>query len=112
MDLILGLLYALIGQVVIFFQLQGPLKWKWCADYRIELAALGFPVTLLLMASVRHLAIAFNGTIWPSRLLGFAVGMIVFTGLASLVFGEGLTSKTLVCLGLSICIVLVQVLWK
>jgi multidrug transporter EmrE-like cation transporter len=55
---------------------------------------------------------AYDGEKWPSRLLGFAIGAIVFTVMSWSWFREPLTLKTLVCLGLSVCIMLIQVFWK
>jgi multidrug transporter EmrE-like cation transporter len=55
---------------------------------------------------------AFNGEIWPSRLIGFSIGAIVFTILSWSVFGETLTLKTLACLVLALGILLIQFFWK
>ena len=44
------------------------------------------------------LFIAFDGVIWPGRLLGFAMGMLTFAVCANVYLGEGLTTKTIVSL--------------
>jgi multidrug transporter EmrE-like cation transporter len=56
--------------------------------------------------------IAFNGQMWPSRLIGFSVGAVVFTWLSWLIFKEPLTLKTIVCLILAIGILIIQLFWK
>jgi multidrug transporter EmrE-like cation transporter len=44
--------------------------------------------------------------------MGFAIGAIVFTFMSWSWFREPLTVKTLICLGLALCIMLVQIFWK
>jgi hypothetical protein len=64
------------------------------------------------MESVKHMVTYFDGQLWPSRLIGFAVGTIVFTFMSMLWFDEPITTKTCVCLSLSVLILLVQLFWK
>ena len=73
---------------------------------------MGIPISWLFMNSVRHFVIAFDGTIWPSRLIGFTIGIFVFTVMAQLLFAEGLNSKTWVCLLLGLAILVIQLVWK
>jgi hypothetical protein len=54
----------------------------------------------------------FGGQIWPSRLIGFALGIMVFTAMSIGLFKEHMTPKTGICLGLSFSIVLRQLFWK
>jgi multidrug transporter EmrE-like cation transporter len=49
---------------------------------------------------------------WPGRLIGFGIGVIVFTIMSWLLFKEHPTPKTLVCLGLAFTIVILQIFWK
>lgn len=112
MHLILGFLYGLIAQTLTFIQLQGPLKWEFAKENRNWLILMGLPISWLFMNSVKHFVIAFDGTIWPSRLIGFTIGMIVFTIMAQIIFSEGLSLKTISCLALSILILIIQLFWK
>jgi hypothetical protein len=52
------------------------------------------------------------GEIWPGRVIGFCIGNTIFAILTYLFMNEGLNTKTLICLGLSVVIILIQVLWK
>jgi hypothetical protein len=110
--LLKGLLYGLVAQVLTFIQLQGPLKWPAFKQYQHWLPLAGVPIAWLFMRSVQEFVIAFNGTIWPSRLIGFAVGIIVFSVMSVYVFEESLTLKTGVCVFLGISILVIQLLWK
>ena len=75
-------------------------------------ACMGIPISILYLASVKHLVAHFDGQLWPSRLLGFATGAIIFTVMSYTWFGEPLTGKTLTCLFLAVCIMLIQIFWK
>ena len=112
MNFILGLLFGIAAQVFTFIQLQGQFKFQWMKDNPIYMALMGFPLSLLYIASVRYMVAHFEGNMWPSRLLGFATGAIVFTIMSWAWFKEPLTLKTLVCLGLAVCIMLIQLFCK
>jgi hypothetical protein len=109
---VLGVLYGIIGQVISFIQLQAGIKWGWTDKFGWALMFLGLPISWSFMKSVHHFIQAFNGEIYPSRILGFAVGIVVFGVMGWVLFKEGITPKTAVCLLLSLVIILIQVLWK
>jgi multidrug transporter EmrE-like cation transporter len=73
---------------------------------------MGVPISLLFMYSVKNMVEAYDGAIWPSRLIGFGIGVVVFTFMSHYLFREPLTTKTLTCLGLGVCIILIQLFWK
>lgn len=73
---------------------------------------MGIPISLLFMQSVKHFVIFADGAIYPSRLIGFSIGIIVFVSMATLLFKEPLTLKTILCLVLSFGIILIQVYMK
>lgn len=113
MNFIIGFLYGLMAQILTFIQLQGQFRWEWFKQHPYMVAAImGFPISLLYLQSVKHLVAHFDGQLWPSRLLGFAIGAIVFTIMSWGWFKEPLTLKTLICLGLALCIMGVQLFWK
>lgn len=73
---------------------------------------MGIPISILFMYSVKNMVMAFDGQMWPSRLIGFSIGAMVFTWLSWSVFNEPITTKTLVCLLLSAAILIIQLVWK
>lgn len=112
MNLLKGFIYGLIAQVITFLQLQGQLKYDILKNNTWFVVLLGLPISYLFMISVRHFVDAYDGQIWPSRLIGFGIGVVVFTLMSHWLFKEPLTPKTLVCLGLGTLIVLIQIIWK
>jgi multidrug transporter EmrE-like cation transporter len=112
MNFILGLLYNIFAQILTFIQLQGQFKFQWMKDNPLVLAAFGFPLSFIYIKSVKHMVAHFDGNMWPSRLIGFATGAVVFTVMSWAWFREPLSLKTLICLGLAVCIMCIQLFMK
>jgi multidrug transporter EmrE-like cation transporter len=112
MNLIKGMLWGLLGQIFSFMQLQGSVKYGWFAKYPILILLSSIPAAWFYIKSVEHLVNAFDGQLWPSRLIGFGIGIMVFVSLSIILFKEPITAKTLVCLGLAASILGVQIFWK
>lgn len=112
MDIFKGIMYGFIAQVITFIQLQGNVKYNWYQKYPILVLGAAIPISWLFIKSVEHLVAAYNGEIWPSRLIGFAIGIITFVWMSYFLFKEPITLKTFICLGLSTLIILVQIFWK
>jgi multidrug transporter EmrE-like cation transporter len=93
-------------------QLQASIKYGWNEKYLWIIMLFGVPNTWFYMQSVSHLITAFQGSLWESRILGFSIGVIVFASMGWLLFGETVSSKTVVSLLLAACIVLIQIYWK
>ena len=106
------MLWGLLGQIFSFMQLQGSVKYGWFAKYPIIILLSSVPAAWFYIKSVEHLVAAFDGQLWPSRLIGFGIGIIVFVSLSIMLFKEPITAKTLVCLGLAASILGVQIFWK
>lgn len=112
MNLLLGMLYGLIAQILTFLQLQGNIKYNWFEKYPILVLSTAIPISYLFIKSVEHLVAYYDGQIWPSRLIGFAIGIIVFGLMSYYLFKEPFSLKTIVCLILGGCILGIQILWK
>jgi len=112
MNIFWGILWGITAQVLTFFQLQGQLKYQWMKDHTWAVILMGIPISFMFMQSVKHFVLAFGGEIWPSRLIGFGIGVIIFTIMSELLFKEPFTLKTGICLFLGTLIILVQLFWK
>ena len=111
--LFLGLLLFLVGQVLAWYQTNGQFISTWIKDHPILIAAIGgIPVGYSYIIATQYAVQAFNGEVWPSRLLGFAMGIIAFTILTLIHLNEGLTLKTITILCLATAVVLIQIMWK
>ena len=105
-------MYGLLGQVGSFMQLQGAMKLGWFPKYFWPVLLMSVPLSWLYIKSVEHFLAAFDGQLWPSRLIGFGLGITIFSIMSHFLFKEPLTPKTLVCIGLGLIIIGIQILWK
>ena len=112
MNIIYGILFGLLGQIGSYLQLQGAMKLGWFPKYFWPVLLMSVPLSWLYIKSVEYFVAAFDGQLWPSRLIGFGLGIVVFSIMSHYLFKEPFSPKTLVCIGLGISIILIQILWK
>ena len=110
--LILCISTFLLVQLITWFQLNGQFFNSWFKDNVFLLCLMGVPISWLYIEATRLGFIAFDGLIWPGRLLGFAAGILTFAICANIFMGEGLTTKTVVSLVLATVLTLIQVFWR
>jgi hypothetical protein len=111
-NLIISIILITISQTLSYIQTQSQFFSKWSRDNPIFMVLLGIPISLLLIYFTKYCSLYFNGQTWPGRLIGFAIGAIVFALLSYFIMNEQFTTKTIICLILSACILLIQILWK
>jgi hypothetical protein len=112
MNIIYGILFGLLGQIGSFMQLQGAMKLGWYPKYFWPVLLMSVPLSWFYIKSVEYFVAAFDGQLWPSRLIGFGLGIFVFSIMSHYMFKEPFTPKTLVCIGLGLTIIALQILWK
>tara|TARA_Y100000114_G_C11752304_1_gene324996 strand:- start:1953 stop:2303 length:351 start_codon:yes stop_codon:yes gene_type:complete len=110
--LITGTLLFLLGQILVWYQINGQFLSEWVKKHPLVMSLLGIPISYVYIVATRDLVIAFNGELWPQRLIGFAVGMIAFAFLTWFHLNQAITLKTGITLMLAFAIVLIQVFWK
>jgi hypothetical protein len=112
MEIVYGILYGLLGQIGSFMQLQGAMKLGWFPKYFWPVLLMSVPLSWLYIKSVEHFITAFDGQLWPSRLIGFGLGITIFSLMSHYLFKEPITPKTLVCICLGLTIIALQIFWK
>ena len=112
MNLFIGILLSILGQVLVFFQVQGTVKYQFLQDHKMWVIIMGMPITWIFMMATKYLVSWSDGVLWPTRLIGFSVGIVVFAILSKVLFGEAISAKTAVCIGLALLIIVVQIFWK
>jgi len=76
------------------------------------MALAGLPIGYLVILASREMVSLYNGETWPNRIIGFSIGVIVFSIMAWWLLKEPMTTKTMICLSLSFVILLIQLFWK
>ena len=112
MNIVWGILWGLAAQVTTFLQLQGPYRYELLRNNPIPVLCMAIPIAWLFTKSTHYFYIASEGQLWPGRLIGFGIGMIVFSLMSYALFKEPMTMKTVMTLILSVIIVCMQVFWK
>ena len=102
----------IFSQAFTFYQLQGHLWNNWIKRNPFLMSVMGIPIGYLVILASREMVELYNGHTWPNRIIGFSVGVMVFTVMAWLILKEPLNLKTLICLFLSCVILLIQLFWK
>jgi hypothetical protein len=111
-SLILGTLLFLLGQILVWYQINGQFFSTWIKERPIIMSLLGIPISYIYIYATQYTVEAFGGNLWPQRLIGFSMGIISFAVLTYLHLNESLTMKTIVTLILAAAILLTQVLWR
>ena len=111
-NLIIAFFLVLLAQVLAYFQLQGQFISPWIINNTALVSLLGFPISYLLIKFTKYSTLGFGGEVWPGRLIGFAVGAIVFAIFSHYFFKEQFTLKTIISLSLATTILFIQIFWK
>lgn len=110
-NIIISTLLFLVAQTLVWFQSYGSISIPWIKNNQWIVYLFAIPITFLFVEGTK-LGFKGFGEAWPLRFIGFAVGILSFSILTNIFFGEGLNAKTIVCIILSIVILLIQVIWK
>ena len=108
-EILFCVLILFFTQIVIWFQLNGQLKWEWFKDNYFLMSLMGIPISYMLLLTTKYGFQGF-GELWPIRLMGFAVGMVIFPIITYMVLGEGITLKTGISITLAGVIMLLQLI--
>lgn len=102
----------IIGQILVWIQVNGPLIWEWAKSWRWALMLLGVPITWLFMEATSLVVQGFGGLFWPGRFISFCAGIFIFTLMTYIFRDEAINLKTAVSLLLAFSLIIVQLFWK
>ena len=108
-DIVWCITIAIFLHIIIWYQLNGQLIWKWFKDNYLLMSLLGIPISYGWM-KFTEIGYEGFGELWPVRFIGFATGMLSFPIMTWLYLGETITLKTLISILLATVIMIVQVI--
>ena len=111
-NLLYGIFFFILAHIGAFIQLNGQFKWDWFKDNEWVIAACGFILSFFYIWGTKYTVQGVEGLLWPSRFIGFGIGMVIYALGVSYFFGEGITTKTAISLGLCLILICIQVFWK
>ena len=109
--ILLSTLFFIFSQILIWYQLNSQLVWKWAESYKSMwlMALLGIPISALMWYCTKIGYVGF-GSLWAVRFMGFATSMMVFPFMTYFYLNEPMTTKVIVCLLLASAIMLLQLI--
>ena len=107
--IILTLVSFLIANILVWYQLNSQLVWKWAEGYKSMwlMSLLGIPISLLFWLCTKWGYIGF-GSLWAVRFMGFATSMLVFPLMTYFYLGEPMTLKVWITILLALIIMILQ----
>ena len=111
-ELLLGIGAFIIAHILTFIQLNGQFIWKSFQKYEWAVALFGAILSFFYIWGTKYTVEGMGGLLWPTRFIGFSIGIIIYALGVGYFFKEGITTKTLVSLSLCIILICIQVLWK
>ena len=111
-NLTYGVLLFFAAHIITWFQLNGQFKWDWFKEHEWVMFLAGVPISVLYVWATKYSVEGMNGLLWPTRFIGFGVGMVIYAIFVSYFFSEGFSPKTIISLLLSLILICIQVLWK
>jgi len=112
LNLLYGILFFFLAHIAAFLQLNGQFKWEWFAKYEWVIALFGIPMSFLYIWGTKYTVQGMEGLLWPTRFIGFGVGIIVYAFMVNYIFNEGFSIKTIISIFLSIALISIQIFWK
>ncbi len=112
MKLWIGIGIFFLGQIFGWYQLNLQRFSDWWKDKPLMSAIImGIPASISFWYAWRMIADE-TGSVWSARFIGSCTGFVVFPILTWFILGESMfTTKTMICLSLSILIILIQIFY-
>ena len=73
--LIQGTLLYFLGQTLVWYQINGQFLNEWIKSNPLVMSLFGIPVSFVYIYATQYCVEAFNGELWPQRLIGLLRGV-------------------------------------
>ena len=111
-NLLYGMLFFLLAHICAFLQLNGQFKWEWFTKYEWVIALCGVPMSFFYIWGTKYTVEGMDGLLWPSRFIGFGIGIVIYAVMVNYFFNEGFSVKTIISILLAIILICIQAFWK
>ena len=76
------------------------------------MALCGIPMSFLYIWGTKYTVEGMDNLLWPTRFIGFGIGIIVYAIMVNYIFSEEFSIKTIISILLSIILICIQAFWK
>jgi hypothetical protein len=109
----IAVLSIILANILVWFQLNGQFKWDWFKNNELLIATIfSLPISWLYIQYQKNAFIVFKESLWSIRLVGFSIGLVVFSIMTWAFSKEVLAMKHLICIGLAFLIIGIQTFVK
>ena len=77
-NLLYGILFFILAHIGAFFQLNGQFRWDWFKNNEWVISACGFILSFFYIWGTKYTVEGIDGLLWPSRFIGFGIGMVIY----------------------------------
>jgi hypothetical protein len=109
-DILMCMVIYGIGNLVVWFQLNGQFKWDFWKDNIVVVGLMGIPISIAFFYATKLSYTGFDGLLWPGRLVAFGISMVSFTFCTWYFLGEVMTLRSIASMILAFVIILLQLI--
>ena len=110
--LLIAFALIIIAQAITYYMVQGQFIFRQLKNNVGAAIIMSIPAAICGFYATRYFVESFQGLLWPARMIGFAVGIIIFSFLTYIHLKELPDSKTIVTMLLAGGIIAIQLFWK
>jgi hypothetical protein len=105
-NIYIAILSIIFANILVWFQLNGQFKWEWFKNNELLIATIfSLPISWLYIQYQKNAFIVLNESLWSIRLIGFSIGLIIFSIMTWVFSKEVLEMKHLICIVLAFLII-------
>jgi hypothetical protein len=109
----IAIINVILANILVWFQLNGQFKWDWFKNNELIVVTLfSLPISWLYIQYQKHAHTVFSDSLWSIRIIGFAVGFVVFCAMTWIFGNEVPSLKHIVCIALAFGIICIQTFFK
>lgn len=112
-NIYIAVICVIFANILVWFQLNGQFKWDFFKNNELLIATIfSLPISWLYIQYQKNAFVVFKESLWSIRLIGFSIGLIVFSLMTWAFSKEIMTPKHLICIGLACIIIAIQTFVK
>lgn len=112
-NIVMGYFYSFLiyclAQILVWFQIYGPLKIYIIKNNTWVIYFASIPITYLFALGTKHIVKLSNGLTWGSKFIQFGAGVLIFAAMSYMFNNEGLSIKTIISMVLITIVIIIQI---
>ena len=108
-----GILLFVVGHIFAWYAFNSQFVWDWAKEhFWLPVLLFSLPMGLGFLYATK-VAVAATDELWAARMMGFGSSYLAFPLMTWYYMNESMfTPKTMICVGLAVMIMGIQLFWK